>query len=314
MNFDYYNPPRRLIWKGRIDSEEIERYHQAVDLLDMRERCPVHTKPLSIALIGYASDDGIARNFGREGAATGPIAFRDALGKLAIHLKMPFSLFDVGDVISKGGDVEGAQKLLGEIVESLIEKGHFPLIIGGGHDLAYGAYLGLTSRPSIVNFDAHFDLREGISNSGTSFWQISELLKRENLPFQYTCLGVQENGNTESLFQKAKELQVTYLTTKDMRRNPKLAVDILEQLVQKSSSLFLNIDIDVFCNACAPGVSAPEPLGLTPAEILPLLFMLAASRKVSALAIAELSPPYDLDGRTARLAANIAAAFLSEMI
>jgi formiminoglutamase len=311
INLAYYSPPKRLIWKGRIDSPAIERYHQVVDLLDMRERCPVHIKPLSIALVGYASDDGIARNFGREGAIRGPIAFRDALGKLAIHTQMPFSLFDVGDVISKDRDVEGAQKVLGEIVASLTEKGHFPLIVGGGHDLAYGAYLGLKSRPSIINFDSHFDLREG-SNSGSSFLQISELLKQENAPFDYTVLGLQENGNTPSLFQTAEELHVKYLTAKQMRRAPDGAVHLLQQAIERSPSLFLSLDLDVFSDASAPGVSAPQPLGLMPVELLPLLSLLAASKKVIALAIAELSPPYDLDGRTARLAANVAAAFLSE--
>lgn len=317
MNLDYYNPPKRLIWKGRIDSEGMERYHQAVDLLDMRERCPIHTQPLSIALIGYASDDGITRNFGRQGAANGPIAFRDALAKLAIHLKVPFSLFDVGDVISKEGDVEGAQHLLGEIVASLIEKGHFPLIIGGGHDLAYGAYLGLKSRPAIINFDAHFDLRvppNGKSNSGSSFYQIYELLKQENLPFAYTCLGLQENGTTVSQFQTAKALHVASLTTKEMRDDPSAAIHLLKQTIEKSKSLFLSLDLDVFSDASAPGVSSPQPLGLMPVEILSLLFLLAASKKVTALAIAELSPPYDLDGRTARLAANVAAAFLAEIL
>jgi formiminoglutamase len=319
INLDYYSPPKRLIWKGRTEDSAIERYHQAVDLLDIRERCPVHTQPLSIALIGYASDDGILRNLGREGAARGPIAFRDAFGKLAIHLRKPFSLFDVGDVVSKNGDVEGAQKVLGDIVASLTEKGHFPLVIGGGHDLAYGTYLGLKTRPSLINFDAHLDLRtplEGKSNSGSSFLQISELLKQENLPFDYTCLGLQENGNTTSLFQKAKDLQVKFLITKEMRQGPstplQAAGSLLKEVIQSSSSLFLNLDLDVFSDAFAPGVSAPQPLGLMPVEILPLLSMLAQSKKVIALAIAELSPPYDLDGRTARLAANVAAAFFSE--
>lgn len=312
---NHYNPPKKLIWKGRNDGNGIERFHQAVELLDMRESCPVRNKPLSIALVGYASDDGITRNLGREGAGIGPFAFRDALAKLAIHIKSPFSLFDVGDVVSSDGDVEGAQNTLSEIVASLTEKGHFPLVIGGGHDLAYGVYSGLKSRPSIINLDAHFDIRipiEGKSNSGTSFWQIAELLKNENHPYNYTCLGIQENGNTNFLFQTADQLHVNYLTTKQMRKDPASASKILEQAIEQSNSLYLSLDLDVFSDAFAPGVSAPQAFGLMPVEILPLIFLLAKSKKVMAFSIAELSPPYDLDGRTARLAANIAASFLSE--
>jgi len=45
----------------------------------------------------------------------------------------------------------------------------------------------------------------------------------------------------------------------------------------------------------APGVSAPQPLGVLPWQILPLVRQLAASGKVVSYDIAELSPKYDID-------------------
>jgi len=52
-------------------------------------------------------------------------------------------------------------------------------------------------------------------------------------------------------------------------------------------------------------VSAPQVLGLTPWQIIPYLRLLAQSGKVISYDIAELSPHYDIDQRTVKLAAHL---------
>ena len=71
--------------------------------------------------------------------------------------------------------------------------------------------------------------------------------------------------------------------------------------------LYVSICMDVFNGAIAPGVSAPAPLGLMPWHILPILNQLLSSKKVVSIDIVELSPPFDRDCQTARLASSIAA-------
>ena len=61
----------------------------------------------------------------------------------------------------------------------------------------------------------------------------------------------------------------------------------------------------VFAAPFAPGVSAVQPLGLYPWHVIPLARQLAASGKVLSYELSELSPRYDIDQRTARLAANL---------
>ena len=61
----------------------------------------------------------------------------------------------------------------------------------------------------------------------------------------------------------------------------------------------------MFNAAIAPGVSAPQALGLEIWQVLPLIRHIIASKKVVAIDIVELNPGLDLDNKTANLAANI---------
>ena len=64
-------------WSGRSDGPGAEhaRWHSVIN---QAESAPV-------TLLGFASDEGVLRNGGRQGAAAGPAALRSALGSLAVH-------------------------------------------------------------------------------------------------------------------------------------------------------------------------------------------------------------------------------------
>jgi formiminoglutamase len=74
--------------------------------------------------------------------------------------------------------------------------------------------------------------------------------------------------------------------------------------------LCVSVCMDAFPAACAPGVSAPAALGIEPALVIALLRWLGAACRRRGIPwllgeVAELSPPHDLDARTARLAARL---------
>jgi formiminoglutamase len=76
-------------------------------------------------------------------------------------------------------------------------------------------------------------------------------------------------------------------------------------MLERHERIYLSICLDVFASAYAPGVSAPQPFGITPIQALPILRRLAESGKVIALDIVELAPNYDPSGITAKLAASL---------
>ncbi|MDS8610512.1 arginase family protein, partial [Streptococcus pneumoniae] len=78
-----------------------------------------------------------------------------------------------------------------------------PIVLGGGHETAYGHYLGLKSslqpdeQLAVINLDAHFDLRpydQTGPNSGTGFRQMADHAKEESKDFPYLILGIQEHS------------------------------------------------------------------------------------------------------------------------
>ena len=298
------------MWKGRTDSDRKERFHQCVRTVSIDE-IPDDNKKKA-AFIGFASDEGIKRNLGRQGARTGPQEIRNALGSLP-YFQQGLVIYEIGDILCEEGQLEKAQQKLADSVAELLKKNVFPIVLGGGHEVAWGHYKGLyQAQPSeqvaIVNFDAHLDMRPYTEqgSSGTPFLQISDLLKNNNLPFNYTCIGLQPSGNTASLLETAKCHSVRTIAAEEIHLTGiESTFHHLESLLSDSSSVYVTVCLDVFASPYAPGVSAPQPLGLTPWQLIPLLRYLAGSGKVISLDIAELSPPNDTGGITAKLAGNL---------
>jgi formiminoglutamase len=93
-------------------------------------------------------------------------------------------------------------------------------------------------------------------------------------------------------------------------KGPEAYLPVIDAILERVDVLMVGICMDVFSSAFAPGVSAPQPAGLFPIQVTPLLRRLAASPKVVGLHVAELSPPFDYDGRTAQLAAYMISNYI----
>lgn len=271
-------------------------------------------------LIGFASDEGVRRNGGRVGAADGPEALRKALAPLAIHDDL--SRYDVGDVVVDGTDLEAAQAELGEAVAQALRAGHFPLVLGGGHEVAYASYLGVNAGLGIdrrrtlgvLNLDAHFDLRAADRpTSGTGFAQIAEAELAHGRQVKYRVIGIGRATNTRTLFERADSIGARYLLDDECR------IDRIDQVLAfvddhlaEIDDLYLTIDLDVLPAAVAPGVSAPAALGVVPEIIQAVVDRVASSGKLRIADIAELNPRFDIDGRTARIGARLIDRIISQ--
>ncbi|SFR33753.1 formiminoglutamase [Robiginitalea myxolifaciens] len=320
MSFQYL-PPNPDLWHGRSSSSK-EYLHENVHCLALEGETSrlgsdptgpgsdsAASKAKSAFILGYASDLGVARNSGRVGAAQGPEAFRSALAKLPWHLGSQ-QLIDLGDLTHQGDDLSGLQAGFSKIVMENIKAGNFSLAVGGGHDIAYAHYTGLSSAISpdqklgIINFDAHLDLRlpGDAAHSGSPFYQISQDCKAKQRAFDYACIGVREDANIPELLNRARELDVL-MVYRDALED---SLPRFEEFLANQDYLYLTIDLDGFASAFAPGVSAASPLGFSPIEVYPFLDRVLASGKLLGADLAELNPTYDRDNQTAALAAGLA--------
>ena len=297
-------------WTGRIDAEETgvtTRWHHRVKPLDDRATG-------GVALIGFPVDEGVRRNGGRVGAADGPRAVRAALANLPI-MGEP-ALWDAGDAGCSDGDLEAAQDKLAQRVAAAIAQGCRPLVLGGGHEVAWGTFQGIVrARPDlqhilVVNFDAHFDLRQAAqANSGTPFRQIAEWCHAHDRPFDYRVLGISRYANTQALFERAEALGARYWLDDVLQTEAGMqqALAALAQELQACDAVYLSIDIDVLPGAVAPGVSAPAPLGVPLWGVERVVDAVLSSGKLVAADLAEFNPSFDRDGLTAKVVARLAA-------
>jgi len=308
------------IWRGRIDAEEdaalATRLHQVIHALP--DAAP-ETQEDGIGIIGFCSDEGVRRNQGRVGAAEAPNLLRQALANLPWSPQYP--VYDAGNIVCRAGDLDAAHRALADKVTAIVQRDLFPFVLGGGHEVAYGSWLGLanalspantsaSSKPviGIINFDAHFDLRtdsQGAS-SGTPFYQIAAECAARDLPFRYCCLGVSETANTAALFKRAADWDVCYRTDQQMSllHLPETRSQ-LQQFMATCDALYLTIDLDVLPAWVAPGVSAPAAYGVSLEVIEVLLAEILATGKLALADIAEYNPLFDQDKQTARVAARL---------
>lgn len=309
-----YLPPDPTQWQGRNDLPAASCFFQIIKMLNLLDGNPIEITQPTFALIGFRCDEGIRRNAGRAGAAEGPTALRQALAKLPVH-KQNFSCFDAGSIACADGDLEVSQQALGEVVSLLITNKIIPIVIGGGHELAWGHYQGIADafpdkHLGIINFDAHFDMRPLLpgnkGSSGTPFLQIATAHHATKRRLDYNCIGIQHTGNIRHLFDTAKHYNTKVILADELHMGQQeKCVDFLDRVIDQNEIVYTSICLDVFAAAFAPGVSAIQPLGLFPWHVIPLIRQLAASGKVTSYDIAELSPRYDFDQCTAKLAANL---------
>lgn len=320
INKKFYRAPSLSLWTGRNDTQDgrLFQHMQCLDCQNIPDKLPEH----SVVFLGFACDEGVRRNLGRTGAVDGPEVLRKALCNIPLNppcTNVMRFFWDAGDILCHDQDLETAQKILGQIVATLSQRGANVIVLGGGHEVAFGHFQGLI-QPSgldVINFDAHFDLRPLLPNqqgsSGTGFRQMHKYCQEKNIPWRYACLGVQPFGNTRSLFDYATSINTYSCLAELMIQDPQAAHKALSHWLESSNRIYLTLCLDVFAQADAPGVSAPQPLGLPPHVLLPFFRQVLQSGKVIGFDIAELSPIHDRDNQTARLAAYFIAEYLLQI-
>ncbi|MEE9466111.1 MAG: formimidoylglutamase [Candidatus Neomarinimicrobiota bacterium] len=275
-------------------------------------------------LVGMPFDHGVLLNHGRPGAAEGPTAFRQALMRVGAtydgNYQVDFDhlqLADVGDVAVVPEDVATSHDRLTAVVETVLAAGAVAVVIGGGHDATFATVRALQHQwPACggLNVDAHLDMREVVAGRITSGTPYRRILEELHVPGENLVeLGLHGGVNSRQHLEYAAKQRVACHTAGRLNDTGwrKVCERELDRLAGPVAGLFVSIDLDVFPAAHAPGVSAPGLEGPTPAEGRQLANLAGCNPKVRLFELMELNPKFDIDERTARLAASLLAAFLA---
>lgn len=302
--------PDPSLWTGR-KSQSVDYWYQAViSVKDLAVDQNLESR--KIGILGYSGGEGVKRNQGRPGTAAGPNAIRKMLGGSAFHLKEKTKIFDYGDISTVDRDMETSHELISEMIFELLKAKHFPILLGGGHDLALAHGRGLyrylapkNEKLGVINLDAHFDLRPNLNQQGHSGSPFYQLAQEYGSQFQYLCLGIQRAANPSTLFETADQINARWVLMEGFQMNN--WEEIKEKILlflDGVNKVYLSVDLDGFSSAFAPGVSAPSPMGFNPEIAFKVFGLIASSKKLISIDVVELNPTFDQDQATARLAAR----------
>lgn len=294
-------------WTGRFDGEEdsyqriFQRVNTAADYNAV--------DPNDFVLHGFAVDEGVKRNKGHVGAQKAPDLIRKNMSNFPVF-NSRFSLKDFGNIHCDNEDLEKTQIVLAEKVAQVLAKQGKSVVLGGGHEVTFAHYSGIrkafpNQKIGIINFDAHFDNRQpenDLATSGTGFWQIAQQGEINSLH-----IGIQKNSNTKHLFDTADQLGMKYILADEIYSQsiPNLMFTI-NAFLDEADVVYVTVCMDVFNAAIAPGVSAPAYNGIFADHSFMQIFRHILSQpKTKALDVAEVNPDFDIQERTARLAASL---------
>jgi formiminoglutamase len=283
---------------------------------------PAALKAGRAVLVGFPQDEGVRRNHGRPGAAEAPAQIRhwlylltpwDSGSDVDLTLAPPL---DLGNV-QITGDLEETQQALGEVIGAILASGAIPIVLGGGHETAYGHYLGYVAaqrRVGIINIDAHLDVRPypgGHGHSGSPFRQALEHPTHPLTGPRYICLGAQPQSVSRQHWEYACErgCVVHWANEAEFALAPYCAQE-RARLKAEDCQVYLSLDADAVAAHSVPGVSAPNVAGLPSAEVLACVRSAGGALEVSSFDLVEINPRYDRDDQSSRWAALVVWNFL----
>ncbi len=283
---------------------------------------PSPLRPGRPVLIGFPQDEGVRRNRGRAGAAGAPAAIRRWLYRLTPWDAISgadltrIQLLDLGNVHA-GADVEASQAALADVVAAVRSAGGLPIVLGGGHETAYGCFLGhvaASGAVGIINIDAHLDVRPtlgGRGHSGSPFRQALEHPTHPLAPGRYVCLGAQPHAVGREHFHYARDRGCIVRWLPEVRgRLVETFAAERERLTAESCPVHVTLDADAVDAAEVPGVSAPNVGGLAAVEVLDCVQAAGAASGVAGFDLVEINPAFDRDDQSARWAALAVWRFL----
>jgi len=253
------------------------------------------------ALFGVPYD--AASSFLR-GAADAPARIRAALhgdatntwSELGVDVCGPEGLVDAGDLALDDPESPGACRTqVADAVDALARRRVVPVILGGDHAVTEPAVRGLRRAVapfSILHIDAHPDLYDEFNGNRWSHACPFARIMEDGLVSRLVQVGIRTMNRRQR--EQADRFGVDVIDMSRWARGDRPAIE---------EPVYLSIDLDGLDPAFAPGVSHPEPGGLSVRDVISLIHGCAGT--VIGADIVELNPRQDPHGHTSRVAAKL---------
>lgn len=268
---------------------------------------------VNYVILGLPEDVGVFANHGKTGAANawntalksllniqsnahthaadvlilGHLDFTEALNEIA-----KLKLTKKKDVLKARKWVEKMDTEVSHIIHQIVSAGKIPIVIGGGHNNAYGnikgSSLALNTPINVVNFDAHTDFRsvEG-RHSGNGF----SYAFAEGFLENYFVFGLHENYTSDAIFstfENSKYLDCNTFESLEIRKERRFKKELALATEHITSNHFgIEIDCDAIENIPS---SAQTPSGFTVNQARQFVSHFANNEYATYLHICEAAP------------------------
>ncbi len=286
---------------------------------------------------------------GRRGVDMGPSALR--IADIGLKLKaLGYEVYDEGDIPIRTQEVQTIEdhslkylpeiaracQLLSDKVETVLDNGDFPLILGGDHSMSIGSIAGISAhckkegkRLGVLWIDAHSDINTSTTSPtgnihgmpvavslGLGAKELTSIggyfvkLLPENIV--YIGLRSVDDGEKELI----KQFGITAYTMFDIDKYGifKIVQDTLNKMRECVDHLHISFDLDSVDPSVAKGVGTPVQGGLSYRETHLLMEMIAESGLISSFEIAEVNPILDDMNTSAVFAAGAVASCMGKRI
>jgi formiminoglutamase len=238
-----------------------------------------------------------------------PSAIREALARYStysIEHRLDIAaipVLDAGDVVDPDfadGELRVAERI------DLLPRAELLVALGGDNSIACSVMAGLLRddlpHAGLITLDAHFDLRDGISNGSPVRRLIEAGLSGERV----VQIGIADWANSAEYAARARDYGITVITRGELNRRPieDAVAEGLDIAGSGRGGVYVDLDVDVCDRSVVPACPAARPGGISADELMRAALTSARDPRVVGLDLTEIDATADApDGRTVRLAA-----------
>jgi arginase len=262
-----------------------------------------------VALLGVSWDG--SSSF-RRGAANAPPVIREALWSEAGNSWTESGrdlraggIEDDGDLVFGDGEQpEKAREMIETALDLIGASGRRPLVLGGDHSITYPALRGFHrhhERLAILHIDAHPDLYDDFEGDRYSHACPFARVMEEGLVNRLVQVGIRTMTGHQR--EQARRFGVEVIEMREWVDGRRLRFD---------APLYLSLDLDGLEPGLAPGVSHPEPGGLTVRQVLSIIQGLDGP--LVGADLVEFNPDADPSGLTAAVCGKLVRELADKML
>lgn len=224
------------------------------------------------------------------------------------------SFFDFGD--SENPDSSDGEARTMDLAKKVRTNSQLAIALGGDNSITYAVMRGVfgenLNEAGLITFDAHHDLRDGVSNGSP----VRRLIEAGLPGSSIVQIGINDFSNSPQYATRAKDFGIHVIPRSALRNRS--AESVIDEALSflGDKKLHVDIDMDVCDRAFVPACPASAPGGISADELRQFAFLVGRTKQVASVDITEIDALADsADGRTVRLGAltvlELASGFLA---